>query len=49
MGPLFAEIAGSPWVDTSAQAGTTYTYAVRARDAAGYLSAATALKSIKAQ
>ena len=49
MGPLFAEISGSPWIDASAQAGVTYTYAVRARDAAGYLSVATALKSIKAQ
>jgi hypothetical protein len=49
LGPLFAQIAGSPWVDTSAQAGVTYTYAVRARDAAGYLSTATALKSITAQ
>lgn len=49
LGPLFANIAGSPWTDHSAQAGVTYTYAVRARDAAGYLSAATALKSIEAQ
>jgi hypothetical protein len=49
MGPLYADIAGSPWTDTSAQAGVTYTYAVRARDAAGYLSTATALKSITAQ
>ena len=49
LGPLFAEIAGSPWVDTSAQAGVTYTYAVRARDAAGYLSLATPLKSVNAQ
>lgn len=48
-GPLFAQIAGSPWVDTSAQAGVTYTYAVTARDAAGYESLATALKSITAQ
>ncbi len=49
MGPLFAQIAGSPWVDTSAQAGVTYTYAIRSRDAAGYQSTATALKSIRAQ
>jgi len=49
MGPLFAQIAGPGWVDTSAQAGMTYTYAVRARDAAGYLSIATALKSITAK
>lgn len=49
LGPLFAQIAGSPWVDAGAQAGVTYTYAVRARDAAGYRSAATALKSIEAQ
>jgi chitinase len=48
-GPLYAQIAGSPWVDSSAQAGVTYTYAVRARDAAGYVSNATALKSIQAQ
>lgn len=49
LGPLFAQIAGSPWVDTSAQSGVTYTYAVKARDAAGYLSLETALKSITAQ
>jgi hypothetical protein len=49
MGSLYAEIAGSPWVDTSAVAGVRYTYAVRARDAADYLSTATALKSITAQ
>jgi hypothetical protein len=49
MGPLFAQIAGPGWVDTSAQAGIIYTYAVRARDAAGYLSIATALKSITAK
>jgi hypothetical protein len=49
LGPLFAQISGSPWVDISAQTGVTYTYAVRARDAAGYLSIATALKSITAQ
>ena len=30
MGSLYAQIAGSPWVDTSAQKGVTYTYAVRA-------------------
>jgi hypothetical protein len=46
MGPLYAQIAGSPWVDNSAQSGVTFTYAVRARDAAGYLSNPTALKSI---
>ena len=49
LGPLIAQIEGSPWVDTSVQSGVTYTYAVRGRDAAGYLSAATALKSIAAQ
>jgi hypothetical protein len=49
LGPLLAQISGSPWVDTSAQAGVTYTYAVRARDAAGFLSNATALKSVTAQ
>jgi hypothetical protein len=46
MGSLYAQIAGSPWVDTAALNGVKYTYAVRARDAAGYLSSATALKSI---
>jgi hypothetical protein len=49
LGPHFTSIPGSPWVDTSAVAGVTYTYAVRARDAAGYQSTETALKSIKAQ
>jgi hypothetical protein len=49
MGPLFAQIPGPGWVDTSAQAGVRYTYAVRARDAAGYFSIATALKSITAK
>ena len=49
LGPLFAQIPGAPWIDTSAQTGVRYTYAVRARDAAGYLSAATTLKSITAQ
>jgi hypothetical protein len=49
LGPLFTQISGAPWVDTSAQQGVTYTYAVRARDAAGYLSNATALKTITAQ
>ena len=48
-GPLFAQISGSPWTDTSTVAGVTYTYAVRARDAAGYQSTETALKSITAQ
>ena len=42
-------LQGPGWVDTSAQAGIRYTYAVRARDAAGYLSIATALKSITAK
>ena len=46
LGSLYAQIAGSGWVDAAANAGVNYTYAVRARDAAGYLSAATALKSI---
>ena len=49
LGPVFAQISGSPWTDTSAQAGVTYTYALQARDAAGYLSGLTLLKSIKAQ
>ncbi len=47
LGALYAQIAGSPWVDSAAKKNTTYTYAVRARDAAGNLSTATALKSIK--
>ncbi len=46
LGPLFAQISGSPWTDTSAQAGVTYTYALQARDAAGYVSGPTLLKSI---
>jgi hypothetical protein len=49
MGPLFAQIEGPGWVDTSAQAGIRYTYALRARDDAGYLSNATALKGITAK
>jgi hypothetical protein len=49
LGPLLTQIAGSPWTDSSAQPGVTYTYALRARDAAGYLSTATALKSVTAQ
>lgn len=48
-GPLFAQIAGAPWIDTSAQKGVRYSYTVRARDAAGYLSNATQLKSITAK
>ena len=46
LGSLYAQISGSPWIDAAAQQGVRYTYAVRARDAAGYLSSATALKSI---
>ncbi len=46
LGPLHAQISGSPWSDVAAQKGVRYTYAVRARDAAGYLSSATALKTI---
>jgi len=49
LGSLFAQIAGSPWVDTSAEAGVTYTYVVTARDAAGYESLTTPLKTITAQ
>jgi hypothetical protein len=49
LGSLYMQIAGAPWVDTAAQQGVKYTYAVRARDAAGYLSSATALKSITAK
>ncbi len=49
LGPVFAQIAGPGWIDTSAQAGIRYTYAVTARDAAGYVSKRTALKSITAK
>jgi hypothetical protein len=49
LGPLFAQTQAAPWVDASAAAGVRYTYAVRARDAAGYLSAATPLRSVTAQ
>ena len=49
LGPLFAMAPAAPWVDTSAVAGVSYTYAVRARDAAGYLSPATPLKTVTAQ
>ena len=49
LGPLFQQIAGPGWIDTSAQQGVRYTYAVRARDAAGYLSHATPLRTITAQ
>jgi hypothetical protein len=48
-GALFAQTGTAPWVDTSAVAGVRYTYAVRARDAAGYLSARTALVSVTAR
>jgi fibronectin type 3 domain-containing protein len=47
LGPLLTQIAGSPWTDSSAVKGKTYTYAVRARDAAGNLSSATPLRTIK--
>jgi len=46
MGSLYAKIRGPGWIDSSAQAGKRYTYAVRARDAAGYLSNPTGLKSV---
>jgi fibronectin type 3 domain-containing protein len=49
LGPLFAQTPASPWVDTSAAAGVKYTYAVRARDAAGYLSPPTPHGTITAQ
>ncbi len=49
LGPLFQQIAGPGWIDTSAQQGVRYTYALRARDAAGYLSHATPLRTITAQ
>ncbi len=46
LGALYAQIAASPWVDTTASKGVKYTYAVRARDGAGNLSDATPLKTI---
>jgi hypothetical protein len=49
VGSLFAMTRAAPWVDTSAVAGVRYTYAVRARDAAGYLSARTPLATVTAQ
>lgn len=49
LGPLLKQVSSAPWIDTSAQKGVKYSYAVRARDAAGYQSNATALKSITAQ
>jgi hypothetical protein len=49
MGSLHAQIGGPGWVDTGALKGKTYTYAVRARDAAGYLSNRTPLKTITSQ
>ena len=48
LGPLLVQIAGPSWIDGGAQAGVRYTYAVRARDAAGYLSYPTPLRSISA-
>ncbi len=49
MGSLYTQIGGPAWIDSSAQKGKKYTYAVRARDAAGYLSNATSLKTITSQ
>ncbi len=49
LGPLFATVApNASWVDTSVSAGTSYTYAVRARDAAGNISWRTNLTSLTA-
>jgi large repetitive protein len=47
-GPEIARTPNRSWIDTSVQEGTTYTYAVRAYDAAGNVSGRTSLKSIKA-
>jgi fibronectin type 3 domain-containing protein len=49
LGPLFAMTGAAPWVDTSAAAGVTYTYAVRARDTSGYTGPVTPLRSVTAQ
>ncbi len=49
VGPLFAQTAAAPWVDTSATVGVTYTYTVRARDAAGCLSGTPSAKTVTAQ
>ena len=49
LGPLYAQTPAAPWVDTSAVAGVKYTYAVRARDAAGYLSPPTPHGTVTAQ
>jgi hypothetical protein len=49
LGTLYAQIAAPGWIDVSSQKGKKYTYAVRARDAAGYLSGPTPLKTITAQ
>lgn len=48
-GPEIARVPASPWRDASAVAGTTYTYALKAYDAAGNLSGRTGFVSIKAQ
>jgi chitodextrinase len=45
-GPEVARIATTSWVDTTVQEGVTYTYAVKALDAAGNQSARTSLRSI---
>jgi hypothetical protein len=49
LGPVFAQIDDSPWVDSSAVAGVSYTYAIAARDAAGYVSLTTSLITVTAQ
>jgi len=48
LGAQVAKVTTRTWTDPSVVEGTTYTYAVRAYDAANNLSGATALISIKA-
>ena len=48
-GSEIARTSARTYTDTSARAGTRYTYNIRAYDAAGYLSDRSALVSIKAQ
>jgi hypothetical protein len=48
LGAQVAKVTSRTWTDPSVVEGTTYTYAVRAQDAANNLSGSTALVSIKA-
>jgi chitodextrinase len=45
-GTVLTTVSGTSWTDTTASAGSTYTYAVRARDAAGNTSAAMAAAAV---